>query len=224
MYVSVSEAAEYLGVSRQRVHALIASGRLEAERIGGRYAIRKSDLARPRQRRAGRPLSAAMAGGLLRLVAGESPPDLDPAERHRLRRKAAALANADDTASLLRQWLPRRADRQLYSAATADLAGLREDPRLMLSGMSHPSAHISAADLIEGYVEVGDLEALVDDHLLVHADDANVILHVAEVVPPLSELLIAADLADHRSPRGDRQARALASRWAEGFNSEVVRG
>ena len=38
-YMSVVEAAEALGVNRQRVHALIKAGVLEAERVGNVFAV-----------------------------------------------------------------------------------------------------------------------------------------------------------------------------------------
>jgi excisionase family DNA binding protein len=52
--MSVSEAARALGVSRQRVHMLIASRRIAATKVGGRYVITRKELerfARERERR-----------------------------------------------------------------------------------------------------------------------------------------------------------------------------
>ena len=43
-YMSVSEAAEALGVTRGRVNKLIHAGRLDAERIGGRFIVKTDSV------------------------------------------------------------------------------------------------------------------------------------------------------------------------------------
>ena len=43
-YMSITEAAAVLGVSRQRVHAMVKAGILEAERIGSQWAVRKASV------------------------------------------------------------------------------------------------------------------------------------------------------------------------------------
>ena len=53
--LSVREAAEALGVNRQRVQQLIESKRLPAEKVGSYYVIRESDLKLVRNRKPGRP-------------------------------------------------------------------------------------------------------------------------------------------------------------------------
>lgn len=61
--LSVSEAADELGVNRQKVLAFIDGGRLPAVRLGDGWWVSVSDLTRFAQveRRPGRPLSAARA-------------------------------------------------------------------------------------------------------------------------------------------------------------------
>ena len=53
--ITTNEAAERLGVTVQRIHALIRSGRLPAERLGRDYVIKEEDLALVAERKAGRP-------------------------------------------------------------------------------------------------------------------------------------------------------------------------
>ena len=53
--ISVTQAADELGVTRARVHALIAEGRLLASKIGTQYVINKKDLSKVRNRKPGRP-------------------------------------------------------------------------------------------------------------------------------------------------------------------------
>lgn len=53
--IGTMEAAERLKLSVRRVQALIAAGRLPAERVGNSFAIRESDLKTLEGRKAGRP-------------------------------------------------------------------------------------------------------------------------------------------------------------------------
>ncbi|MCW5940663.1 MAG: helix-turn-helix domain-containing protein [Fimbriimonadaceae bacterium] len=57
-WMSVPEAAARLGVSDRRVRAMIASGRLRAHRVGGRWMVGKSDLNAVGHRKPGRPSGA----------------------------------------------------------------------------------------------------------------------------------------------------------------------
>ncbi|MGD9560734.1 MAG: helix-turn-helix domain-containing protein [Pyrinomonadaceae bacterium] len=54
-FITTKEASEKLRVSVRRVQALIAAGRLPAEKIGNSYAIRETDLRLVKGRRNGRP-------------------------------------------------------------------------------------------------------------------------------------------------------------------------
>jgi excisionase family DNA binding protein len=54
-YISTPEAAEILGVSRQRVLQLIHQKRLKATKVASVYLIKKSDLANIEARKPGRP-------------------------------------------------------------------------------------------------------------------------------------------------------------------------
>ncbi|NOT48966.1 MAG: helix-turn-helix domain-containing protein [Acidobacteria bacterium] len=54
-FIGTKEAAERLKISVRRVQALIASGRLPAEKIGNSFAIRESDLKVVDDRKNGRP-------------------------------------------------------------------------------------------------------------------------------------------------------------------------
>lgn len=53
--ISVSEAAEKLGISRWRINQLINEKRLPAKKIGRAYVIKESDLALVKDRKPGRP-------------------------------------------------------------------------------------------------------------------------------------------------------------------------
>ena len=53
--LTVTEASVRLGISSRRVLALIAAGRLPAEKLGPIYTIKESDLKLVEDRKPGRP-------------------------------------------------------------------------------------------------------------------------------------------------------------------------
>lgn len=54
-YISTTEAAEQLGITRQRVLQLIEGGRLDATKFASVYMIRRASLANVEDRKPGRP-------------------------------------------------------------------------------------------------------------------------------------------------------------------------
>jgi excisionase family DNA binding protein len=56
-YLTTREAAERLGVTRERVYALIKAGRLPAEKFGPVWMILEDDLELVKDRKPGRPRS-----------------------------------------------------------------------------------------------------------------------------------------------------------------------
>jgi DNA binding domain, excisionase family len=54
-YISTTQAAEILGVTRQRVLQLIEQGRLQATKVANVYLIRKTDISAVAERKPGRP-------------------------------------------------------------------------------------------------------------------------------------------------------------------------
>jgi excisionase family DNA binding protein len=53
--LTTKEVGERLGVTVQRIHALIRDGRLPAEKFGRDYLIKESDLKLVEDRKPGRP-------------------------------------------------------------------------------------------------------------------------------------------------------------------------
>lgn len=53
--LTTKEAGERLGVTVQRIHALLRDGRLPAEKFGRDYLIKESDLKLVENRKPGRP-------------------------------------------------------------------------------------------------------------------------------------------------------------------------
>jgi excisionase family DNA binding protein len=221
-FVSVAEAAHRLGVSASRVHQRIQDGSLPAIRVGRQWAIDEA-LLHQVSSRPGQPLSRRAAWAVLALAA--TPPDeelaasefvrdlkLAPSEWSRARKRLADILGAPAPEDLLRAWLRRRAERRVFRASPPDLADIRGDQRLLLSGLSHPESAMASPDVAEGYLARADLDAFVDRYLLVEAADrrGNVVLHVADRRPEaVWPLLLAADLAEHQQPREAGRAREL---------------
>ena len=232
--MSVPQAAAELGVSVARVRQRIDEGSLVAEKVGGRWLV---DLAssgsadRPQRGRPVHPESVWYSLLALRLAAQVDLPELEgskldllspdlvaeankisPASRHRaVARLSAAIAREDHDDILA--WLRNRGERRVYQAAMADLQPLREDDRLLPSGLSHPDSGMSDPRVAEGYVAVADIDAVVADHWLERPSidqRPNVFVHVVPALPSrIGALLLAADLAEHEGPRERRRAHEL---------------
>lgn len=239
----MQDAAARLGVSDRRVRALIQSERLRARRVGNRWLIDEAALRGGSS--ASRPMSARMAWAFIVALSsvaergdanepGSSWSDLSQhldlasAEQHRLNERIVRLLGADDPAPLLRSWLPKRAQRHLYSGAPEDVAALLSDHRLVRSGVSHSAAGISIRHELEGYVAACDERDVVDEYLLSEVAPHNVVLHVVadDGVLSLAEIgvdggvmfaAVLADLADHRAAREDSRVLELLARVRSGI-------
>lgn len=222
MALNPAEAAQRLKISERRVRTLLREGRIPAQRVSGRWVIDESDVSRYRPGTpAGRPLSERSAWQLIRharnLAAhGVKDPDLSPVERHRLNQRLRRLQESPDPLVLVCSLLAKRAEKVELASTPADIAEMREDPRLRLSGVSHPESGLLSNSEVEAYVSRKDFEALIRDWYLVRPGSgqrANVLLHVAEDVPEeLPPLVVAADLAERRGVREQEAAREIIRR------------
>ncbi|MGA1828199.1 MAG: helix-turn-helix domain-containing protein [Microbacterium sp.] len=206
--LSVSDAAEQLSLSQQRVRAMLQSGILRGDLIGGRWLVDAASL-NAAGKPAGRPFSERVAWGLIDLVQGKVPIELSQSERSRLKSRWSALLASEDSVRALNAALARRAELSRWSAP--DPGGLLEDNRFVPSGKSDPRSGISVGDYAEGYVQDVDFDDFVGDHLLVPArGPENVVLRkVHRPVPvPLPWLAVAADLSDGDA-REEQQAALL---------------
>lgn len=213
--VSVSEAAESLGLSRQRVVQLIGAGRLNASRLGRSWAIPQAELdafkaaRRPRVR----PMSARVARGMVDLMgqhlgeqAGQAWLELPDREQSRLRRKWDQLVASRDPAPLLRAWLPLRCRTERFTFQ-GDQNAVFSDPRLHPGGVAHPGLGLSGGSIVEPHVSDVDRDAVIWDLLLVPATDGNVLLRSE----PLVRVDLAACLADVADTGGTRNDSAVAA-------------
>ena len=170
-------------------------------------------------------MSPRIAWALVEISRGGSANWIVPRESYRLRQALDRLVADDEPELLLRSWLAARAEREFLSAP--EVAALRTDPRLVLSGLSDERSGLSAAAYVEAYVRAEDVAAVRRDHLLVDAgSNANVVLHVSPLLPdrPVPALLLAADLAEHDGPRELGRARELIADWAASRAGAVASG
>ena len=139
---------------------------------------------------------------------------LSRSSRNRAVHRFASAVQEGDHNKLL-AWLSNRGARIGYVAAGSDLAALRADDRLIVSGVSHPDSNLDDPRNVEAYVSVDDVNAVVSDLWLEKPgvdERPNVVLHVVPVRPPeISPMLLAADLAEHNGPREVQRAHELLS-------------
>lgn len=214
MDVGIAEASAQLGVSPQRVRQLVQDGLLPARRIGGRWVFDTEALARRAEtRRVGRPFSSRVAWGLIGLLESGQAPDLDPAERSRLR---ARLRRQPELAEVA-QWCRHRS--QVHW-----LTGHRSaPPRLLRIGTAVPTGASAAGhdimDLasVEVYLSEPDAKRAVRQLHLHPADptSANAVIRIPRVPRwPFPDgragpVTVALDLWDAADPRSRRTARQL---------------
>lgn len=229
MELLVSEVAERLGVSAQRVRAMLRDGQLHGRRAGGVWFVDEAQVLKPR--RLGRPLSSRNAWGLVLAVArGGAPgaqhsidvfwaqPDtqtqLSQSDRSKLRHRLNALPGNPDAPRLLSSWLAARARPITVSAPEPEALYL--DPDLVASGLSDARTEMSGGGEAEFYAQPGTLPSVLRRHLLVEDPKGQVILREAGIrlEAPVPLLLLAADLADRGGPREMRRAAELIDEWA----------
>lgn len=220
--LSVSAAAAELGVNPSRVRALISSGAVAAEKVGGVWLVdRASVAARNRQpAAAGRPLAPANAWALL-LAASEDElsPELGSAARWRVRKALEVYGLA---AMLPR--LVRRAEPCSYWALPGELSALSKRADIALSGPSAAGVYdlgLTGSNALDAYVPASLAQMLRDEHALeaMSGPESNVILRL---VPDDAWLLdgrrhaplaaVAIDLCAYPDPRVARVGTELVAR------------
>lgn len=209
---SVREAARLIGVSPQRVRAMLQAGRLQGRKVGRAWLV--SDPQRLERRPRGRPLSAASAWALLALLAGEVPEWVDPAVVSRLRRRV----RQGEVARVLRQSAPR-AQLHRWRVLPRDLDKLASEFPLVPSGLwaRLPELDIvSVGQELDAYVDVRDVPKIERrfrpdrsserPNLILRVPSHRWILERFDKAPPS---VVAADLLLSDDPRVARAALRL---------------
>jgi excisionase family DNA binding protein len=221
--ISVSDAADALGLSPARVRLLAANGGLPAQKIGGRWLVERNGVEKRRLRgsRGGRPFAARNAWAVLNLASGEEVDQIDSVTRSRLRR----LLSFEGLSSLAPR-LGRRAQVHRCSGHPGEIPYVLADKRLIASGVSAARAvglDLLSGNEVDGYVSDADLDEFVRDHALLPAAavDANVVLRLipddvwTEFLkgrPRASEAAIALDLAEDVDSRSRAAGEKLLGR------------
>lgn len=218
-----AEAARLLGLSLQRVRALIAEGDLPGRKLAGRWFVDRSAVERRGRDRKlyGRPYSPANAWGLIALAEGEAAMWLDSSNRSRLRRLLRENELQDVLPSLV-----RRGRRLELRAHPSDLPRIEAEPDLVRTGVSAASEHgleVIAPGVLEAYIPARRLSQLGRRYRWKPSADANVILHVVDgrwpfapsqrIAPRLAAVL---DLLDHDDDRSRRAAQRALKAYKSG--------
>jgi len=159
--ISVSAAARELGVNAARVRAMLAAGRLDGRKVGGRWLVHSASVRRRRRERRGRgrSLTPANAWAVLFLASGENNPQISGSARSRLRRLLELRGGVE---GLLDRFDQRASERSLV-AHPGILRHLSSDQRIVLTGISAAGEYelgLSASDEVDAYVpaeSVGDV-------------------------------------------------------------------
>ena len=218
-WMSVTEAAAALGLTRQRVGKLVDEGALRSQRLGTQTLVRRDDVdARLELRPAGgRHYSPRRAWALILLVDGIVPPGLDAPTLSRLRSAARR-----QSLWAVRARLASRAERRNFRAHSSDLARLAVEDGVVHTGprfAAEAGLGLVASDApAELYVDAATARRLERRYRLRASDDPNVVLRVVpdEVRSWLTEPVaprtaVALDLADDRDPRSQLVAREVLS-------------
>lgn len=206
--VTVVEAAQRLGVSPQRVRALVQRGDLDAARTSGGWLIDAGAVSRRLLSvklgladSAARPWSAANAWAVMRSLDGDESllPALSTWDRSRVRQRliqpdpAQLLAAIRNRATTVRVSVhPTRREPLRAMVVASGIAGAGAHG-FGLTGDSGIDGYLSAGALDEARSSLGVRDSETGAHLLRVVEDAQLILGLA-VAPRLA---VAADLLDH---------------------------
>jgi len=219
-YLSVPEASAQLGVNQSRVRALLASGQLAGDKLGGRWVVSQDGVhARLRLPKGhGRQLRPANAWSALALASGHE-------ERLGERRDWQRMLQLLDDRGI-EGLLPRLRDRaavQRFYCHPGVLDRLAEADALLLSGVSAAGTYelgLVAGEEVDAYVPHDAATAVAKRFGLEPRDaGANVVLRVlprnvgAPARGPVAPLAaVAVDLAEQTEARAARVGHEILRR------------
>ena len=246
--LSVSEAAERLGVSSQRVRQLIKAGRLPARRSSAGWFVSGQAVAdRAGSALHGRPASPRTAWAVLDLLAAAVAPSPDGGAtgaeasrvisdrrlRHHVLRLLSTIPDPFEDVGRWRLLLASRGPARCMWAHPGVLARLKDDPRISVGGAE---AAIPAGDGLSGtsrldlYVGEADLGHVIADYRLRPDADGQVTMHIVpasvppDLVPPCGAPVPAAAAAADLLEEDDARAADAALRQLRVMRDAVVGG
>lgn len=207
---SVREAARLIGVSPQRVRAMLEAGRLQGRKVGRAWLVPNPE--RLDRRPGGRPLSPASAWALLALLVGDVPGWVDPAVRSRLRRRI----RQGGAVRGLRESAPR-ARLSRWRVLPRDIDKLMSEFPLVLSGLSARHSELDVVPVgpgLDAYVDVAHLSKIERRFRPDRAPERpNVLLRVPShpwILERFDEAPVPVTAADLLASDDPRVARAAA--------------
>jgi excisionase family DNA binding protein len=220
--LSVSDAARLLGVSEQRVRAMLAEEVLGGAKVGRQWLLDRDEVERlaHQGRASGRPFARRTAWALLLALQGRRPKWVEPWVWSRVRRTEPRR---------VRELLPRlrrRAEIRKYRAHPGVIEALSQSPRIVVSGARAAGKHgldLASPEEFEGYVREKDLAAVVRRWRLKPDERANVVLRIVGEPWPFEpgeriapQAVVAVDLLESSDPRSRREGEELL----EGLNQK----
>jgi excisionase family DNA binding protein len=221
--MSVQEAADALGVGAAAVRKSIAAGSLPAVKRGRAWWLDAGEIDRLRRQPPGRgrPLSAAMAWGVLLLASGDE-------------EAAARAAGRERYVSRMRAWLVEhplaehaarlraRARVEDFDVHPSELSRIVARPDVLATGLSAGSVAglVGGDERVELYAPDGHRSDLIRDHALESRAGALRIRWVPDALWPLLHLdgkhapraAVLVDLLESNDARARREAaRALGA-------------
>lgn len=227
MDLSVSEAAERLGLDDSRVRQMLRSNILDGHQVGRAWLVSADSVAQleSRVRPAGRPLAPNRAWGLLDILDGRSAPWLRPVARSQARHQIERLAGAGPD-----QWraaLRARGDRFGVDGHRSAISRLLQAPgHLDAGGQKAAEAGINIVVLDpvpEIYLPAGDWDRLYRQlHLRPKPPGAwpMAVVRVPKGLWPfegrdrVGAAVLAADLLDSSEPRALKGGADMLNRLA----------
>lgn len=225
--MTVTQAAEHLGVHPSRVRALVSAGALAGRRVGSQWLVQRDALERRAQIVGSgghsRAMSTRIAWAAADLLDGGSADWLSTSERARLRARLAA--HAGDGWQTYSRWLSSRQTRVArYRIADDDIAVLLATDGVVATGASAASAYrlgLSAAGQAEVYAAGETVAQLVDELFLLTSATGNLLMRTVDgdwhrrtattrrgrVVA--ARLMTAVDLVDGQDARSRRVGTTL---------------
>jgi hypothetical protein len=224
-HLIVADAAAQLGVSAQRVRALLAAGDLSGELVGRVWLIDPHSLARHRHMRqpgAGRALAPTTAwAALLSAFAADMTDELvrvfGIVDERRSRILALRRRDAGDW-----RWLARRrAAVHRFSTRAAYVARISADSNVVAAGLSANggSGFDPDAEAFDAYTDAATTERLIREYRLRPDGAGNLTLRTINLAnpqqlavvrsSPLPQLVVAVDLLEDRDPRTAAAGRKL---------------
>jgi excisionase family DNA binding protein len=173
--VSVSEAARRLAVHPSRVRSLIATGQLQARRIGAQWVLDDADL----EERKGfvaagatsRALSTRVAWAAAALLDGDDADWLTTSERSRLR--ARLRAHDAEEWQTYRRWLgSRHSAVTRFRVADSDVTVLLAREGVVAAGLSAAGSYqlgLGTSGHADAYVSPAVLAELVEEFFLIES-------------------------------------------------------